>query len=399
MDLQKIQESINQYSGDAWVFYDFHNRDEMAYNILGLDFKKPVTRRWFYIIPKNSQPIKIVSVVESKMLDSLPGEKFIYKSWEEMLNFLDQALHNLQKVFMQYSPNANVPSISVIDAGTIELIKSLGKEILSSANLVQVFEAAVSEKGFELHQEAGIKVQKIKNEAFSLIMNSIRNDKVITEYDVQNFILNRFDEENLTCDHSKVIVAVNDHAADPHFELLPENSNTIKRGDRILIDLWARVSDEEGIYYDITWCGYTDYQAPVEYAKMFDVVVNARKIAKNFIREKIITGEVLHGWEVDHACREYIHDQGYGDYFVHRTGHSIQKTVHGNGVNLDNLETKDDRLVDNGLLFSIEPGIYKEGIGVRTEINVMIKNNDIVVIGEEQEELILLDYSRDSRLS
>lgn len=383
-----ISKKIREYDGDAWLFYDFHNRDEIAYNILELDFYKKASRRWFYSINANGEHAKIVSAVESGKLDSLPGKTYIYKSLEQMIEYLQIALTGCKKVFMQYSPMANVPSISVVDAGTVELIKSFDKDILSSANLVQQFEAKITEAGFNLHKEAGNKIQCIKNEAFKYIFDKIRNNEVVTEYEVKCLILNRFEEENLICDGNSLIVAANEHAADPHFELDETTSREIKYGDRLLIDMWARVNDPEGIYYDITWCGFAGEEPCEEYLKMFNIVVTARKKAKDFIEEKLKNNEKLCGWEVDKVCREYIIDCGYGDYFVHRTGHSIHKAVHANGVNIDSLETKDDRVIENGFMFSIEPGLYKDEIGVRSEISIYVNDNKANVVGDEQEALL-----------
>lgn len=386
--VDSISKKINEYEGDCWLFYDFHNRDEIAYNVLELDFQKKTSRRWFYVINANGEHAKIVSAVEPGKLDSLPGKTYVYKSLEQMIEYLQIALTGCKKVFMQYSPMANVPSISIVDAGTVELIRSFDKEILSSANLVQQFEVKITEAGFNLHKEAGIKIQNIKNDAFKYIFDKIRNNETVTEYEVKIMILNRFQEENLICDGNTLIVAVNDHAADPHFESNKTTSREIRNGDRLLIDMWARVNDPEGIYYDITWCGFVGEEPPEEYSKMFNIVVEARKKAKGFIEEKLKKGEKLCGWEVDKVCRKHIIDCGYGDYFVHRTGHSIHKAVHANGVNIDSLETKDDRVIENGFMFSIEPGIYKDGIGVRSEITIFVNNNKANVVGDEQESLL-----------
>ena len=392
MNLDRIQQAIAEQGIDGWLFYDFHHRDAMAYHILGLDFTKFTTRRWFYYIPAKGEPVKIVSAVETKKLDLLPGEKIVYRAWEELHKDLRDTLINAKQVAMQYSPKNNIPYVSVVDAGTIELIRSFGVEIVSSANLVQTFEAIIDKIGYEAHLEAGEKVQKIKDEAFELISQKIHKNESITEYEAQQFIVKRFEEEGLTDDGDHPIVGVNEHPSDPHFEPTRENSYVIKKGDTLLIDLWARKNDDTGIYYDITWCGYIGDNPPAKYVEIFNIVRDARNAARDFIRDKFRKGEPCYGFEVDDVCRKVVVDGGYGDYFVHRTGHSIGREVHGNGVHIDNLETKDERELVPGICFSIEPGIYLPGeMAVRSEINVFItEDREVVVAGTEQEDLILL---------
>ena len=392
MNLDKIQKTIAEQGYDGWLFYDFHHRDAMAYRILGLDMSKLTSRRWFYYIPVAGDPVRIVSAVEATKLDNLPGEKTVYRSWEELHQSLRETLQSAKQVAMQYSPMNNIPYVSVVDGGTIELIRSFDVEIVSSANMVQIFEAIIDRKGYEAHLEAGEIVQKIKDEAFDLIRYKIKNDEAVTEYEVQQYITKRFEEEDLTDDGDHAIVGVNEHPADPHFEPTPENTHIIKKGDTLLIDLWARKNDDTGIYYDITWCGYIGENPPVKYIEIFNTVRDARNAARDFIREKFQNGERCFGYEVDDICRKVVEDAGYGDYYVHRTGHSIGHEVHGNGVNIDNLETKDEREIVPGICFSIEPGIYLPGeMAVRSEINVFVTEDcEVVVAGAEQEELILI---------
>lgn len=393
MEIKKLQEEVRKQKVSGWLFYDFHNRDAMAYRILGLEFGKFTSRRWYYFVPAEGEPIKLVSAVESVKLDSLPGKKLVYSSWKQQHQLIKEMLVDAKSIAMQYSPYNNIPYISIVDGGTIELIKSFGVEIVSSANLVQIFEAVIDEKGYKSHLEAGEIVQKIKDEAFALIGQKVRNGEKITEYDVQQFIVKRFHEEGLTDDNDHPIVGVNEHPADPHFEPKPGNTYTIKKGDTLLIDLWARKDNDSSIYYDITWCGYVGLNPPSKYVEIFNLVKDARTSAKNFIRDKFSKGEKCYGYEVDDVCRSVIKEAGYGEYFIHRTGHSIGHEVHGNGVNIDNFETKDERELVSGICFSIEPGIYLPGeMGVRSEINVFItKDREVVVAGKEQEKLILMD--------
>jgi len=293
---------------------------------------------------------------------------------------------------MQYSPDNNIPYISIVDGGTIELIRKFGHEIVSSADLVQVFEAVIDEKGYQSHLEAGKIIQQIKDEAFAEIGKAVHGRKRVTEYDIQQFIVRRFEEENLTCENEFPIVGVNEHPANPHFEPTFENAYVIKEGDTVLIDLWAKKKEPGAIYYDITWCGFVGKNPPTKYVEIFHIVRDARNAAVRFIRDKFARGEPCFGWQVDDVCRQVVKDSGYGSYFIHRTGHSIGTKVHGNGVNIDNLETKDERQLVPGICFSIEPGIYLEGqMAVRSEVNVFITmQGEVVVAGDEQQELVLI---------
>jgi Xaa-Pro aminopeptidase len=297
-----------------------------------------------------------------------------------------------RKVAMQYSPMANIPYVSMVDGGTIDLIRSLGFEVVSSAGLVQTFQAVLDDAGYQSHLAAGERVQRIKDEAFALIGRAIRAGETLTQYDVQQFIVRRFGEEGLTCMGEFPIVGTNEHPANPHFEPTPANARPIKTGDTVLIDLWAKLDQKGAIFYDITWCGFVGQTPPTKYVEIFHVVRDARNAALDFIRGRYAEGKKLYGWEVDDACRRVVEKAGYGPYFLHRTGHSIGEEVHGNGVNIDNLETKDERELVPGICFSIEPGIYLDGeMAVRSEINVFITPaGKVDVAGKMQEELILI---------
>jgi len=393
MDLAKIQAEIKKGNFDGWLLYDFHQKDLIAYKVLGLDSSKITSRRWFYFIPAEGEPKRLVHSVESTKLDSLPGTKTVYLPYEQLHASLKEMLGSPKKIAMQYSPNNDIPYVSMVDAGTVELLRSFGHEIVSSADLVQTFEAIIDEKGYKLHLKAGEIVLDIKNQAYKKIEKALQTGEQITEYEIQQFIVQKFKENGLTDDGEHPIVCVNDHPADPHFEPTPENSYVIKKGDTILIDLWARIDDPGGIYYDITWCGYAGKNPPEKYVEIFNVVRDARNAAVKFIRDKFAKSEPCFGWEVDDACRNVIKATGYGEYFIHRTGHSIGTCVHGNGVHIDNLETKDVRQVVPGICFSIEPGLYFVGeMAIRTEINVFVTlQSEVVVAGDEQSELILLD--------
>jgi len=390
-NLMAIQKALDSFGIDGWLFYDVANRDPIAYQILSLDPHRLTTRRWYYLIPRSGSPVKLVHKIERERLAELTGSTMVYASWFELQNSIAEILRPCKKIAMQYSPSGHLFTISYVDAGTVELIRSFGVEVISSANLIQLFIATIGEQGIALHKEAGIKVQNIKDEVFNVILEAVKSGRHITEYDAQQFILERFAKENLTCEGLNPIVALNSHAADPHFEPTQQNSSKVQWNDRILIDLWAKVDAPAGVYYDITWCAYLGANPPQEYVEMFDTVVHARNLAKSFISEKLKKGEKVFGWQVDDICRSYISSKGYGDYFTHRTGHSIDTRIHGSGVDLDNFESRDEREIIPGVCFSIEPGIYKRDVGVRSEISVLIDNSkNLIVVGKEQEGLVLL---------
>lgn len=388
-----IQSALKQHGLDAWLLCDFHNRDPISYRVLGLEEGKFTSRRWFYLVPAVGEPIRLVHAVEKGKLDLLPGKKVVYLPWEQLHRELAGALQGCGRVAMQYSPNNAIPYVDLADPGIVELVRSLGHEVVSSANLVQQFEAILDHEQLESHKEAGRRIQPIKDEAFALIHKALKDGEEITEYDVQQFIIRRFQEEGLNCDAEWPIVAVNEHAADPHFEPRPGKSSVIRKGDGILIDLWARLDDPRAVYYDITWCGFAGTQPPDKYKHIFELGVRARDAALDLVKTRFAQGEPVHGFEVDRACREVIEKAGYAKAFVHRTGHSIGHAVHGNGVHMDSLETRDERLLVPGICFSIEPGIYLEGeMGIRTEIDVFIApDGEVIVEGERQMSLILME--------
>ena len=391
MDLQKIQKALRDKRIDGWLLCDFRNRDYLAYRVVGLNFEKMTSRRWYYYIPARGEPRKLVSAVERMRLDSLPGKRMVYLSWQELHSSLKKMMGPKKTIAMQYSPKNNVPYVSIVDGGTIELLKSLGYKIVSSADLVQMFVSVIPEEGYRTHIEAGRIMDRIRAEAFDRIRNAGRNNTGESEYDVQQYMMRRFKEEALTT-YDPPMVGVNDHPADPHFDTLKEGARAFKKGDTVLIDMWAKKDVPGGIYYDITWVGYIGDTPPAKYVKIFNAVKAGRDAAVEFVRERFARGETCYGWEVDDACRNVIKKAGFGKYFLHRTGHSITEETHGNGVNIDNLETKDERALLPGCCFSIEPGIYLEGeMAVRTEINMFIRHDGVPeVTGEVQQDLVLL---------
>lgn len=390
MNLVAIQKALAEREVAGWLFCDFHNRDHLAYRILGLNFAKTTSRRWFYYIPASGEPVRLVSTVEPTRLDTLPGEKRFYMKWEELHASLKEILGAPGRVAMQFSPMNNIPYVSIVDAGTVDLIRSFGHEIVSSCDLVQLFEGILDEDGYQSHLKACEIVQGVKDEAFGEISKALGEGRELTEYELSEFILRRFREQGITCGEDRPIVGVNGHPADPHFEPKPEGSYVFKEGDKVLIDLWGRLDQPGAVYYDITWCGYIGESPERKHVEMWEAVRDGRKAAVNLVRERFAASQPCYGWEVDDACRKVVVDRGYGKFFVHRTGHSIGEEVHGNAVNIDNLETKDERLLVPGICFSVEPGIYLEGdMAVRSEIDCFITlSGEVVVAGAEQEDLI-----------
>ncbi len=391
MDLKAIQAALERAQLDGWLFCDFHHRDPLAYSILGLDKSGMTTRRWFYFLPSKGEPIKLVHKVEPRKLDALPGETRFYLAHTELRDGLGAILTGKKRVAMQYSPMNNIPYVGIVDAGTIELVRSFGVDVVSSADLVQRFEAVTGEEGYESHCAAGDAVQQVKDDAFKGMDEALRKGQHITEYDVREFILAGFENNGLTSDGDVPIVAFNEHAADPHFEPTKANAKTLHHGDTILVDVWARNRPPGSMYYDITWCGFAGQNPPAMYAEIWNTATKARDAGLELVRQRFADHKPCHGYEVDDAVRAVITEAGFGPHFVHRTGHSVGSAkVHGNGANIDNLETKDERALVPGTCFSIEPGIYlAERMAVRAEIDVFIRpSGEVVVHGPIQQELI-----------
>ncbi len=390
MDLQAIQQELQRAEIDGWLFYDFHNRDAIAARVLHMDASRFASRRWYYFIPAHGRPQKLVHRIEPWRCDHLPGDKHIYLSWQEQQQKLESILKSCKTVAMQYSPNNAIPYVSIVDAGTVELIRSFGVAVVSSGDLVGKFEAHLTDADLRSHKEAGEIMHIVKNETFKEIAKRIRAGKNPREFEIQAFMHQLMRENDMFWGDGP-IVAVNEHAADPHFEPTKENSFEMKKGDLVLLDLWAKKNRPGSIFYDITWMGYVGDTVPEKLENIFQVAARARDAALDFVRERFVKNIPVHGWEVDDACRQVIIDAGYGKYFTHRTGHNIGEEVHGNGVHIDNLETKDERLVLPGTCFSIEPGIYmpEEKIGFRTEIDVFVTDDgEVGVAGEIQKKII-----------
>jgi Xaa-Pro dipeptidase len=374
---------------NGWLFFDHHRRDPLAYRVLGFQPAEHVTRRWYYFIPAEGEPKGLVHRVESHKLDELPGEKIPYSSWNEQVEGIRKILGGARRVAMQYSPNCAIPYVSMVDAGTVELVRGLGVEVVTSAELVQHFEARWTEAALESHLEAGRRVDEVRHEAFALIGERTQNGGKVEELEVKRFVLAGFAKRGLICEDGP-IVGVNANAANPHYEPQEGLTRPIGRGDFFLMDMWAKLDRPGAVYYDITWTGFCGGEPPEEVRKVFTIVREARDRAIARVEKSVRAGETLRGFEVDDAARGYIASQGYGQAFTHRTGHSIGQDVHGNGANMDNLETHDDRRIVPWTCFSIEPGIYLPNFGVRSEVNVFVGDREARVTGEKQTELVIV---------
>lgn len=392
MQIEKIQEELRKMGVDGWLFYDFHGRDHIAARILELPTGHMATRRWFYYIPATGTPMKLNHKIEPNYLKHLPGEKELYLPWQELSEKLKSILKDAKSIAMQYSPNNDIPYVSIVDAGTVELIRGFGVEVVSSGNLVSLFESHLTNEEIEDHRKCAEVMLSIKDNAFKYIRTRIDEGNPATEYEVQQYMHQQFRDNGIFWDHGP-IVGINEHAGDPHFEPTPENSQRIKEGDLVLIDLFARFEKEGSIYFDVTWMGFVGNDIPEKVNKLFRIAADARDAGYELVKERYSSNQEVSGAEVDDAVRKVIIDAGYGDYYWHRTGHNIATDCHGNGAHIDNLETKDDRLLIKGTIFSIEPGIYipEEKLGFRTEIDVIIDNEGSVsVAGDIQQDLIII---------
>jgi Xaa-Pro dipeptidase len=389
MNLSDIQAQLREEGLDGWLFFDHHHRDPIAYRVLGLPADGHVSRRWYYWIPAEGDPLKLVHAIEPWGLDSLPGKKQTYSSWKDQRSSLDRLLNRAHRIAMQYSENCMIPYISLVDGGTIELVRSLGKEVVSSGSLVQFFEARWTDEQLAQHKQAGVLVDAIRAEAFKLIGERLKAGQAVTEWQVAEFIQGRFAQDGLVTADGP-IVAANANSGDPHYAPTASASSPIFQGDFVLIDLWAKLNQPGAVYYDVTWTGYCGDEVRGDIELVFDAVRDARDAGLAFVDEAMRAGRTIRGYEVDDVVRAVITDEGYGDFFPHRTGHSIGEDVHGNGANMDNLETHDDRPIIPDTCFSIEPGAYLDSFGIRSEFDCYVSADGATSTGEVQTEIVLI---------
>lgn len=386
-----IQSALAEAGLEGWFFACFQQNDPIGLDLLGLAGEgKLVTRRCYYLVPREGEPRKLVHALEPAMLDHLPGSKSVYLTWQKHREEMAKLVSGFRRLAAQYSPNNELPTVSRLDAGTADLLRSAGIELVSAADLAQRFAATWSEEQLAGHRRANVHLHRIALEAFHRVSDALRRGDQIDEYAIQRFILDAFELAGLWAE-SDPIVGVNAHSADPHYQPGPEQTSPIREGDFLLIDLWAKEKPPGSVYADITWVGVCAASPSARQQEIFTVAAAARDAGWDLVRNRY-PSQPVRGFEVDDATRGVIRRAGYGDLFIHRTGHSIGISDHGQGANMDNLETHDTRLLLPMTGFSIEPGIYLPGdFGVRSEINVALTPEGAEITGgEPQRELLRL---------
>jgi Xaa-Pro aminopeptidase len=389
LPIEAVQRALKEDGFDGWLLYDFHGSNPIATQVAGLAGSgKMATRRWYYLIPASGQPRGLVHAIERHNLDALPGEKQPYAGRQQLDAGLRKLLDGVKRVAMEYSPGNNIPYLSRVDAGTIEAIRELGIEVGSSGDLVQRFEAIWTDAAFKTHVAASEKLYEIKDRTFELIRERMRSKAALNEYEVQQRMVGWYKELGLKVEQPNV--SAQENAGNPHYMPPQDGSRAIRPNELVLIDLWGKLPTPGAVFADITWVGYTGLRVPDEFARAFAAAADGRDAAIELVQSSAAAGADLRGWQVDRACRDVIDRAGYGDLFIHRTGHSLGEEVHGNGVHMDDYETRDDRRLIAGTGFTIEPGVYNDRFGVRTEINMFVGERDAKVTGPLQQEIVLI---------
>ncbi|MEX2270663.1 MAG: M24 family metallopeptidase [Vicinamibacterales bacterium] len=390
LDIKGIQKALAREGLDGWLLYDFHGSNPIAGRITGLDRAgKMTTRRWYYLIPNEGEPRALVHAIESHNLDALPGTKRVYGQRRLLESGLAEILKGAKRVAMEYSPECAIPYVARVDAGTIELVRRFGVEVVPSGDLIQEFEAVWDAAAIATHREASEKLYRVKDRAFAMVGERLGRSERTTEYDVQKAMLEWFREEALVA-ADEPNVSAQENAGDPHYQPNATKPREIRKDELLLIDLWGKLDKPGAVYADITWMAYTGKTVPEPYGKAFAAITGGRDAAIALVEQAARDGRQLRGFEVDRACRDVIERAGYGDRFVHRTGHSLGEQVHGNGVHMDDYETHDDRRLIPGTGFTIEPGIYTDTFGMRTEINMVVGEREATVTGPRQKEIATL---------
>lgn len=370
-DIHAIQSALREFRIDGWLLYDFRGNNPLARRVLDLSDEAVGSRRLVYGIPAEGTPVKLVHRIEDAALDHLPGEKSVYLRWQEFEAGIESFVSGKRSVAMEYSPGGGNPYVSRVDAGTVELVRSFGTEVVSSGDLIQLFEATWDEEQWELHRQAAVFTNQAFDVAWKRIADRVRTEGGVEEGEVRDAIMEHFRKNNLTTYHPP-IVARGPHSGLPHYETGTGSDTRIREGDFVLIDLWAKLDVPRSVYSDLTRTGYVGETVPEKYTEIFNIVAAARDRGIETVREAFSHGRPLPGASVDEAVRSVIEQAGYGACFTHRTGHSIGQEVHGNGAHLDNLETREDRRILPRTCFSIEPGIYLEEFGIRSEVDVFV---------------------------
>jgi Xaa-Pro aminopeptidase len=390
LPVTRIQQALAEDGLGGWLLYDFQGSNPIAVRMSGLAARHEMTtRRWYYLIPATGEPRGLVHAIERHNLDHLPGEKRPYAGRDRLAAELRNLLEGMTRVAMEYSPGNNIPYISRVDAGTIEAVRELGVEVVSSGDLVQRFEAVWSPAALDTHRKASDALYRIKDRAFALIRERLSSRTLVDEYEVQQAMMGWFSDEGLKTDDAPNVSA-QENAGNPHYHPARDVHRPIRPGELVLLDLWGKLEVDGAVFADITWVGFTGSDVPDEYARAFAAARDGRDAAVALVEAAVRDGRDLRGFEVDRACRAVVERAGYGPQFIHRTGHSLGETVHGNGVHLDDYETHDDRRLIPGTGFTIEPGVYTDRYGVRTEINMFVDEHAAHVSGPRQREIVRL---------
>lgn len=389
MHLDQLQTALRKAGFDGWLFYDHHHRDPIAERILGLPSHGLVSRRWYFYVPAEGEPRKLVHRIEAARLDSLPGTKHVYSSWQELEHELAAMLSGSTRIAMQYSPRNEIMYVAMVDAGTVELLREMGKQIVSSADLISQFEAVLTEAQIATHYTAQEKLDSVLASAWQRIGEFARTESPNDEFSMVTFLQNAIAQEGLYTDHGPN-VSCGPNSADSHYDPTPESSRAIRTGDFILIDIWAKLAGQpEAIWYDITWTGVVGREPTDREQLIFSTVRDARDAAIRSVQDAFAANQPLAGWQPDDAAREVIRRAGLAEWFTHRTGHNIGTELHGSGAHLDNLETHDVRLILPNTCFSVEPGLYFPGeFGIRSEVNMTTHIGGATVTGPSQRELL-----------
>ena len=393
LNLAEVQKALVTAKLDGWLIYDFHHINAVARELFDFGGGHMVTRRWFYLIPAQGEPLLLGHKIEQANFPPLPGRAVYYAGWQELHQYLRELLKSTGKanprLAMEYSPLNDVPTVAYVDAGMIELLRSFDAEIVSSANLIQLFQAPWDDEQLRSHIAAAKILHATQQKAFKKIETALQANQSITEYDIQEFIINEIHASGAMSEDDP-IVAVNANASNPHYAPTADAHSPIRKGDVILLDLWCKLQTPRAVYADITWMGYAGLNVPTEAQTVFHTLATARDKAVDFLRRQFAAGQVVPGYRVDEVVRQHITNAGFGQYFFHRTGHSIGTSVHGNGVNMDSYETRDSRHIIPRVAFSIEPGIYQPKFGMRTEIDVYFGVNGPEVHTPAQTEIVKL---------
>jgi Xaa-Pro dipeptidase len=390
LDVPAVQDRLRKAGLDGWLLYDFHGSNPIAARLAGLTSGTHMTtRRWYYLIPASGQPRGLVHAIERHNLDALPGEQMVYAGRQQLEGGLNRLLSGLKTVAMEYSPMCAIPYLSRVDAGTVEMVRARGVEIVSSGDLVQQFEAAWTSEQLATHRAASESLYRIKDRAFSTAFDAVARGRALSEYELQQQMMKWFQEEGLVTD-SPPVVAVGANAGNPHYLPTAEQCLAVVADEVLLLDLWGKTHDAGAVFADITWVAVTSKRVPAEVSRAFRAVADARDAAVRLVADAARDGRDLRGWEVDEAARTVLQNQGYGDRIVHRTGHSLGESVHGNGVHMDDYETHDDRRLLPGTGFTVEPGLYFDSFGVRTEINMYRGEREAIVTGPRQTDVLTL---------